>query len=152
MSKAQSLQTLIDLTQTETDAAAVRLGCAQAEVSEAESRLTLLLRYRGEYQVRFRDAVTRGISSAGWRNFHEFMDKLEAAIEQQREAVTQARQVEQGARNEWNERNRKLMAYDTLVQREAQVAARQRARVEQREQDEFAAKSHAQRKLQPGKS
>jgi flagellar FliJ protein len=147
MSKTFQLQPLIELTQSQTDAAAVRLGVAQVEVDDSEKKLALLLQYRQEYQARFRAAVERGLDAAGWRNFHEFMDKLDAAIEQQGEARVLAKNKAEHAQTDWCQRQVKLKAYDTLAQRHSEGELKRQGKLDQRDQDELAARTHAARRL-----
>ena len=57
-----------------------------AMTGTCEQRLQLLLEYRSEYTARLARVAQTGMHSVGWRNFREFIDKIDAAIEQQREA------------------------------------------------------------------
>mgnify|MGYP003353292863 CR=1 FL=1 len=144
MSRAFPLQILMDQASSRNEATAARLAEAGARLAEAEKQLDQLLGYRTDYQARFRSAVAAGTDSAGWRNFHEFMDRLDAAIAQQREAVTLAASVQEGVRREWIAEQNRIKAYDTLAQRHRGAERRREARIEQREQDEHSLKIHAQ--------
>ena len=75
-----SLNRLLDLAQTRSDAAARRLGELNSRQQEAEQKLRLLLGYRQNYQARFQEFAKSGIEQTEWQNFLAFMGKLDAAI------------------------------------------------------------------------
>jgi flagellar FliJ protein len=140
VSKPFPLQTLLELARAGNDAAAAQLGAVNGHEREMQKRLQLLLDYRSEYQAHFAQAAKMGMDSAGWRNFREFMDKIDAAVAQQRELVAQARQQVETGQLHWHSEQRKLKSFDTLAQRHRTQAQKAEARQEQREQDEFALK------------
>jgi flagellar FliJ protein len=143
MATSFSLKMLLDLAQNQSDAAARRLGQLNSQEQGAEQKLRLLLAYRHDYQVRFQDLARNGIDQAGWRNFMAFMGRLDAAIAEQRKAVTTTRNCKEAGRNEWRAQQRKLKSFDTLSQRHKRAEFLRAAKHEQREQDEHAAKSAA---------
>jgi flagellar FliJ protein len=141
MPASSALRILLDLAKDKSDAAATRLGQLNAQEQEAEQKLHLLMAYRQDYQVRFQEQAKSGIDQAGWRNFREFMGKLDAAIAEQRRAVANSRDSMQAGRIHWHAQQRKLMSYDTLSQRRARAESLRAAKWEQREQDEQSIKS-----------
>ncbi len=136
-----SLQPVMDLAQNGADQAAVRLGQAMQLLMDADRKLKTLLDYREEYQVKFHASVTTGIDSAGWRNFHLFLAKLEAGIEAARVQADSARDVARRAQSEWEEQQRRLKAYGVLAERHERAEATRDARREQRESDDRAAQN-----------
>ena len=131
-----SLQPVMDLARNNADAAAIRLGQAIQNLQNADRKLKTLLDYRDEYQAKFRDSVSSGIDSAGWRNFHLFLAKLEAGIDSARAQADAAREVARVAQLQWQEHQRRLKAYDVLAQRHERIEATRDARREQRESDD----------------
>lgn len=144
-----SLNRLLDLAQTRSDAAARRLGELNSRQQEAEQRLRLLLGYRQNYQARFQEFAKSGIEQTAWQNFLAFMGKLDAAIAEQRQAAANSHTSTQAGRNEWHAQQRKLKSYGTLSQRHARAESRRAAKQEQREQDEQTSKSFAHNKVSP---
>ena len=69
------------------------------------------------------------------------MQKLEDAILQQQAAVTETRARAERAREEWQLKQRKVQAYDTLSQRHALTVLRHESRHEQKLQDELASRA-----------
>jgi flagellar protein FliJ len=145
MATHSAVRMLADVAQNRTDAAARELGTLLAQGRELEEKLTLLLQYREDYEARFREALTNGLDAAGWENFRSFIDKLDAAIEQQRLCVSHFHQRRAAGEARWQEERRRLESFDALSRRYEQVQAVRAARSEQREQDEQAAKAHGDR-------
>ena len=142
MPRAFSLQSLLELAQRQSDGAATTLGGLNAHVRGSEAKLNLLLRYREEYRARFRAALHQNTSSSGWRNFHDFMDKLDQAIEQQRAALLNSREMMQIGQREWRSAQRRVKTFDTLAQHHATTEARRLAKSEQREHDDRSGIAH----------
>jgi flagellar FliJ protein len=150
MSKPFPLQTLLDLAQEGSDAAAVQLGVVNGHDRDMQQRLQLLLEYRGEYTARLARVAQAGMHSVDWRNFREFIDKIDVAIEQQRELVAAARlQVETGQLH-WHSQQRRLKSFDTLSQRHRSAERKSEARQEQKEQDDFALKGFLSQRMMTG--
>ncbi len=138
MSKPFPLQILLDLAQDHCDAAAAQLGVVNGHDRDMQQRLQLLLAYRSEYTARLANVAQTGMHSVGWRNFHEFIAKIDSAIEQQRELVARARQQVESGQRHWHAQQRRLKSFDTLSQRHYVAERRSESRLEQKEQDEFA--------------
>jgi flagellar FliJ protein len=150
MSKPFPLQTLLDLAQEGSDAAAVQLGVVNGHDRDMQKRLQLLLEYRSEYTARLARVAQIGMHSVDWRNFREFIDKIDVAIEQQREFVATARrQVETGQRH-WHAQQRRFRSFDTLSQRHRSAEQKSEARQAQKEQDDFALKGFLGRRMAMG--
>ena len=136
------LKVVQDLAQKDSDSAATRLGFLNAEVAKADQKLQMLIDYREEYRQRFRNTLNTDVHTPGWKNFQQFLVKLEEAIEQQRAACTMAREAVLGGQRVWQAKQVKVKAFDSLEQRHhTQVEARMK-KIDQRTTDEFAARAH----------
>src|SRR5471032_3391777 len=140
MASQTQLDTLIDLAQRASDAAAKRLGVALKAVADAEQKKVMLIGYRDEYARRFEAAQQTGITPMAYRNFQAFMVKLENAINGQQEVlrVTQMRTEEEKAA--WQESERKRLSFRTLSDRAAAEALKVEAKRDQKQTDEHAAR------------
>ena len=136
-----SLKTLLDLSRNRSDAAAKKLGYLNLQEQAANQKLLLLMDYRHDYEIRFRDCAKNGIGQTEWRNFIAFMNKLDAAIAAQHKTVAHSRYNREAGGDEFISQQRKLKSYDTLAQRYQRAAIRLENKREQREQDEHAANS-----------
>jgi len=79
--------------------------------------LDTLLQYRKDYQTRFQEAAQNGMSQSDMRNFQNFIQRLDEAIGQQRNANEQALNSVQTGRNDLQDTQRKMKSFDTLKQR-----------------------------------
>jgi flagellar FliJ protein len=138
MTKRSALDTLLELAQLRTDEAAKRLGALNAQGLDMEAKLDLLTQYRNEYQERFQISMRQGLTASDWRNYQDFLDKLNAAIIQQREMVASVRQRVTVSEVAWQSARRTLNSYGTLAQRQAHAHEQRMARHEQKETDERA--------------
>jgi flagellar FliJ protein len=139
MSARFPLQPVMDIAREGADAATVQLGQAMQRAMDADKQLKTLLEYREEYHSRFMSTVTTGIDPAAWHNFHLFMQKLDAGIEQARAHADAAREAARRAQANWQEQQRKLKAYNVLAERHDKAQQLSTAKREQRETDEHAA-------------
>jgi len=140
MAKQSALETLIELAQRETDDAAKRLGAALKAVEEGEQKLTMLLGYRDDYAIRLEAAQVGGITPMAYRNFVAFMDKLDIAINGQREVIKHAQHKSGMEKAAWQACERKRLSYRTLNERAASEALRVENKRDQKQMDEHAAR------------
>lgn len=138
--KAFPLQSLLDLSHVHMDDAARKLGQLLASQQEVGKTLELLEQYRGEYEARFRQAAQNGLSRDEWANYQSFLGRLDEAIAQQRLLVENSRQRTENGQREWLDKRNRVKAFDTLSQRHKANEGRSESRLEQRSQDEHAAR------------
>ena len=108
MTKPFSLQPLVHLAHKKNDAATQKLGRLNQQQQTAQTKLDTLLQYRKDYQTRFQEAEQNGMSHADLRNFQGFIQRLDEAITQQRNANEQAINSVQIGRNELKDTQRKM--------------------------------------------
>ena len=140
MAKQTALDTLIELAQRDTDDAAKRLGVALKAVDESEQKLTMLLGYRDDYAMRLEAAQVAGITPMAYRNFVAFMDKLDIAINGQREVIKHAQHKSGLEKTAWQASERKRLSYRTLNERAAINALKLENKMDQKQMDEHAAR------------
>ncbi len=140
MAQQSALETLIELAQRETDDAAKRLGVALKAVDESEQKLAMLLGYRDDYALRLDAAQVAGITPMAYRNFVAFMDKLDIAINGQREVIKHAQHKSATEKAAWQACERKRLSYRTLNERAAAAALHKENKRDQKQMDEHAAR------------
>lgn len=141
MAKPFSLQTVLELMQVRADDATQHLARLIATERDAKSKLEMLLQYRDEYAARFRQAAQNGIGQREWHNYQEFLNRLDDAINAQRQTVAQQTQNTAAGQENWKQQRTKLKAIDTLSERHYASENAQKLKREQKTQDEFAARS-----------
>lgn len=140
MPRRFSLQPLLDLANTHTDAAARHLNQLKAQWNEAEEKLRQLLAYREDYRARLLHSTKLGMQANSLKDYQLFMGKLELAIRQQSEEVGRCKQRWELGWHEWQVQQRKQKAFDTLAQRHRRSEQKREAKLEQREQDELSSR------------
>jgi flagellar protein FliJ len=143
MAESKSLQKLLELSRQQNNESAKKLGRLNTQYREAEQKLNLLLNYRQSYQLQLQNASQHGISHAEWRNFMTFVNKLDAAINEQRRAVQHAESNRKTGCDEYQACQRKLSAYDTVSQRHQKISMLRQKKIEQNEVDEFSSNRFA---------
>ena len=137
MAKPFSLQTVLELMQTRTDEATRQLATLLAAEQDAQRKLAMLQHYRDEYFARFRSAAQNGLRPADWRNYQDFLGRIDEAVEQQRHAVAQSEKSTAAGQSHWREQNKRLKAIDTLSQRHEARERHRESRLDQKQQDEY---------------
>ena len=140
MVKPFSLQSVLELMQERADAATQQLARLIAAEQNAKNKLQMLEQYRDEYATRFQQAALHGLSQSQWRNYQDFLGKLDEAIDSQRKILRQEeKNTAQGQAN-WQQQKRKVNAFDTLSERHFRFENQRVAKLDQKMQDEFAAR------------
>lgn len=142
MPRTFPLQSLLDLSQLRLDEAGRKLGQLIAGEQEASRRHGLLVQYREEYRTRFVVAARDGLSPGEWKNYADFLAKLDDAIAQADSAMTQTKQQTVAGQQEWMAKKGRVKAFDTLSDRHLSRIAYQDNRQEQKLSDEHGARRH----------
>lgn len=145
MSKRFPLEVVMDLTRKQADTAAAALAELRAREKAALETLEMLETCRIDYNTQLQQTSLSGIGNAQWRNYQDFLAKLDQAITQQKNVLAQCRVQTQAGLNAWQEARVKLKSFDVLLERHQRGEAQRAAKVEQREQDERSAASHLRR-------
>jgi flagellar protein FliJ len=140
MATQSALDTLIELAQRDSDDAAKRLGAALKAVEDAEQKLVMLQGYREDYARKLDAAQVAGITPMAYRNFVAFLDKLDNAINGQREVVKHTQHKCAAEKSAWQACERKRLSYRTLNERAAAEALRMENKRDQKQMDEHAAR------------
>ena len=140
MTKPFSLQTVLELMQTRADDATQTLARLIANERDAKNKLDMLQQYRDEYALRFRQTAQNGLSQREWRNYQEFLNRLDEAIDTQRQTLTLQKQRTAAGQAQWQQQQKKLKAFDTLSERHYASENARELKREQKTQDEFAAR------------
>jgi flagellar FliJ protein len=143
MAKTFSMQPLVHLAKQQNEAATRKFGQLNQQQQAAQAKLDTLLQYRKDYQDRFQVAVLNGMQQADLRNFQNFIQRLDDAIAEQRNATTQAGAMLQLGRKDLYEAQRKMKSFDTLALRHAKSESKRLDLNEQREQDEHSGRISA---------
>lgn len=142
MSKPFALQTVLELMQRRADDATQQLARLIAAEQDAKAKLDLLCQYREEYARRFQSSAQEGMSPLQWKNFQDFLARLDDAIAQQQRLVLQSRNKTSAGQTHWQEQRVRLKAIDTLSVRHYKAEDAKENRREQKLVDEIASRRH----------
>ncbi len=141
MKRSPALDVLIRLADESRDAAAGSLGVAVGVAQTAEQKLELLQRYRDEYAARFQTRVSAGLTASGFCNFRAFIDKIDAAIDGQRDLLQKSADDIDVARDAWREAAQRQKSYTTLAARDDRQVQARESRQQQKQSDEHAGRA-----------
>jgi flagellar FliJ protein len=140
MARRFPLQPVLDLAQRRLETATAQLQKLGVQRQDAEAKLAQLQSFQVEYRANRAQALTQGMEPDRLRDFDAFLVKLERAIEVQGAEVARARQAWEAEHERWLALRGREQALSVLERRHAALQARQAARAEQKQQDEFAAR------------
>ncbi|NIY49316.1 flagellar export protein FliJ [Cedecea colo] len=138
MGQSTALETLHDLAEKEVENAALRLGEMRKGFQQAEEQLNMLINYQFEYSTNLNNSMSQGIASTRWQNYQQFIQTLEKAIDQHRQQLSAWTNKVDQALNFWQEKQKRLQAWQTLRDRKATEMLLAENRLDQKQMDEYA--------------
>lgn len=142
MNRAKRLQPVQQIVDDQQRALARSLAAIEKRLTDAESKLGELERYRHEYEMQFSLRAQSGIGVMDLRDYQAFLARLSDAVKQQQALVQRARADRDLERTRWREAATRAKALDHVVERWRTEERMLLDRKEQRESDE-----RAQRKV-----
>jgi len=141
MKRSQRLQTIIDIyTRQESEALQI-LGRSQQQLQVQQTQLEHLQNYQQEYLSKLVERQRTGMNVSQLLEFRAFADKLDKAIEGQRQAVLLQERDVHRAQKKWEECHQ----HTKSIQRLGDIAVAEELKIEnkreQTEQDARAARS-----------
>ncbi|MCQ8181599.1 flagellar export protein FliJ [Methylomonas sp. SURF-1] len=140
MKKSQRLNVVIELQARQEQDALAALGLAQQRLQEQQVQLDNLLNYRVEYLNNFAARQQGGIPVSQLLEFRAFSEKLDSAIDSQRQLVLQYEREVQRARKHWEDSRQRTKS----LRKVSELALAEEIKIEQKreqaEQDDRAAR------------
>jgi flagellar FliJ protein len=118
--------------------AAAALGESLKQREAACTRLDELRRYLADYQERYAGVARSGLSSRQILEYQVFISKLETAIAQQEDVVSQSQRLCDSSKAQWRGRYTKSRAMENAVGRMHEEERKDQDRKEQSESDDQA--------------
>jgi flagellar FliJ protein len=138
MSRSERLEPIADLQRDKETEATRVLGEFQRSYLAQERRLAELELYQREYQQRFHALGNTGAAIERFREYRQFSEKLNHAIQQQRRLVEECRRELELQNRSWSEISSRRRALDKVIDRFRLEEVAQAQRREQRESDDRA--------------
>lgn len=143
MKNNRPLMIALDMSRERRESAEAAMAAAARLLRDAEEKLQLLHRYHSDYLGKLRQTGSTSVSSLA--NSRAFVAKLEMAVTAQAEDVERCRETAGSAKVAWQEASRRVISLEVLIKRREQAEALKGARAEQKQSDEFAARSARQK-------
>ena len=137
----ETLQTLIELAKSKSDAAQARHATLQRALEQARAHLATLRQYALEYEERARCRPGDKRDPSAERNQLVFLERLHEAVATQEREIEAREQAVAQAANEVALCLRKHKSLETLAARRLERQRRTEVRREQKNTDEFAQQS-----------
>jgi flagellar protein FliJ len=141
MKRSKRLQPVGQLVDGEERECAARVADLQARLDDAQRRSGELKRYLVEYQSMFQQRAAAGIGVSGLRDYQTFLARLNEAVRQQDNVVSQLESDCARARVEWLEAAARKSAVSKVIENARTEDQKIEERRSQKETDE-----HAQRR------
>lgn len=141
MDRSKRIKPVAKFAQQQERNAASELGKCRTSLNEHEKKLCELLEYRDEYARRFDESNKGSVDARVMQDYRVFLQRLNEAIEMQRTLVNQGKEACDKQTENWLGRRSRANALDKVVQRYQQASQQKKLKQEQREQDEYSARS-----------
>ncbi|WP_272680787.1 flagellar export protein FliJ [Providencia sp. PROV129] len=145
MAKNNALTTLLSLAEEASEEAAKVLAQVRQTHTQMAQQLHMLENYQSEYRQKLNQTLHSGMASDKWQNYQQFLVTLELTIEQQQQQLNVWEQRVNDANRHWQEKQQRVNAFDTLIQRAEQTEYQRQNRLEQKQMDEFAQRATLRR-------
>lgn len=145
MSDNNALAILLNLAIEASEDAAKVLAQVKQTQTQMSQQLDMLENYQTEYRQKLNQTLHSGIESGKWQNYQQFLVTLELTIEQQQQQLSLWAQRVSEANRHWQEKQQRVNAFDTLIQRAEQTKNQRLSRIEQKQMDEFAQRATLRR-------
>lgn len=136
MTKSDRVKTIIKVAQNREHTAARIFADSQKILQEREQRLAEVRRYRVEYLENYQARGRDGMTAQQMRTYRNFLQKLDAAVEQQKQLVLAARDELEQQKSHWMEKHLRTRALDNMRVRYVTKEQHDEERMDQKESDE----------------
>lgn len=138
MTGSRRLDMVLRLAEDRERDAAAALARSRGQAAAEEQRLEMLLGYRGEYQERFQVSGAGGMDIRRLQEYRAFLERIDHAVEHQRQALATAQQHLDLERQRWLDETRRAQSLGKVQERQRDAERRSADAREQRETDERA--------------
>ena len=117
MKKSQRLQKISRVAENREQQSGQQLAQSRHQVEQQQQQLVQLRQYRDEYQQQFQQLGGQGMGARQLADFHNFISKLNDAIGQQEQAVSNSQQVQDNHQRLWLEAHQRVKALHKAVEK-----------------------------------
>ncbi|HQN64399.1 MAG TPA: flagellar export protein FliJ [Methylophilus sp.] len=132
------MHTLIELVEKELEQAGQNLALANRALKDAEEKGNMLQDYRQDYVGNLSRLMEKGLTIEAHQNYQNFLNKLEQAIQGQKEIIVSTRYQVEKERAIWQEAQRKKLSYEVLMKQKQKKEHLLALKKDQKLMDEYA--------------
>jgi len=136
MRQSKRLQPICDFKQRQEDEAAKHLAKAANEVSQQKQRLSDLESYRGEYDQRFLETSSTGVSAKRMKDYQSFMQNLAQVLDQQKAAIAVLEKDYEEKKRQWLAARNRTKALNKVQTKYQKQEDYKEEKSQQKEQDD----------------
>lgn len=135
--RSQRFKPIHQLAQRREDVAAQTLGKVQRELNEHQLKLAELIQYYEDYQTRFTEQASNGMSISQVQSYQNFISQLKIAIVEQKKNISRVEEACDSKRAAWNTERQKSQVLEKVISRHEKKELQDENKQEQRRMDEF---------------
>jgi len=136
MRKSQRLQVIVDLNENNEKKALEVLGKAQIKKQSLQTQLESLIVYRQEYKDKYQSITKIGVNISQLLEFRAFISKLDKAIEEQEQEISDIEKTVIHVRAAWERQHQKTKSLQKVYGAARKEEIKQENKKEQNEQDD----------------
>ena len=133
MRNSKKLHPVANLAKLNERSAAKQHGSDLREQQKQENQINELINYRNQYLKAFKTASESGLSAIQMQDYRIFLQRLDDAIQQQQQNVTNGRQNTQASQAKWKDTRDQSKKINKVVENRQQLENQQVEKREQRE-------------------
>ena len=135
--RAERMQKIFKLAKAEERRVAEEMGRVQRSLNAEINRLQELESYRQNYTAQFKSSGT--ISAARWQDYQNFLERIDRAVDGQKEQIVTGRETRDVQRRRWMMEKQKLDSLGRVVDRFRKAEKQAADRRSQKVQDDLTA-------------
>jgi flagellar protein FliJ len=146
MNSSQRLKPIKKLADNKEKIAAQDLGKSVEQKHQNINKLSQLIEYRAEYVASMGIKTQQGISGDLLHQYHQFLTKLDTAIEQQKLVVSQSEQMVTQSQEKWRTDNSRASAISKVIKTIRGKEIQAKDKKESAQMDEMSTQAFLRRK------
>lgn len=143
MGRLSKFEKLVSLAESEERRCGVIAGESQSYVGDQSAKLNDLSNYRQAYANK--PLPGGSVSAQHWSDYHRFLQKLDQAIDAQRQIVCDGERNLELHRKQWLKKRQKRESLQNMKDKADKRQHLRRERIEQKQQDELSTSSFSRR-------
>lgn len=137
MKRSERFKPIQQLAQQREDVAAQVLGKIQRELNAHHIKLSELIQYYEDYQTRYAEQASKGMSITQVQSYQKFISQLEIAITEQKKHISRVEEACSSKKDDWNTQRQKSQVLEKVMHSYEKKELQHENRQEQRRLDEF---------------